>query len=140
VSCFRLSLLTVLTAACVAGCSNAPTHLSKPTETVVWPELQALQSPDIAMGIFRSMQMNDYKTMRASLSDPKVEELVKKLDESKIPSPFASKAREDAKAKVVSEYKLLITTAKGVGSNPDLKRSGEEVLKAMAKLTDPALK
>lgn len=136
----RFAWFPLLCLVVCAGCSNVSPELSKPTETVTWPELQALQSPDISMGIIRPMQMRDFKTMKTNLADPKIEELVKKFEASTIPSKFASKAREDAKGKVVSEYKMLISAAKGTGSNNDLKSGGESLLQSLAKLQDPNLK
>lgn len=136
----RLLGIAIMSVAFVFGCSNVKPELSKPTETVTWPELQALQNPDVAMGIFRAMQMGDFKTMKASLAKPEVETMIKSLEDSKIPPKFASKAREDAKAKLVTEYRTLVASAKGLGSNQDLKRSGQAVLDAIAKVMDPALK
>lgn len=137
-SCFHL--IGLFSAAILVGCSNVPAELSKPPEVVTWPALQALQAPEVNMGIVRSAQMNDLKSLKSNAADPKLEELVKKFEAEPIPSKFASKARDEAKAKVVEGYKYLISTAKGMGSGSDLKKTVEELQVNVGKLTDPALK
>ncbi len=122
------------------GCSNVSPELSKPTEVVTWPALQALQSPEINMGIIRSAQMNDLKGLKAHASDPKLDELVKKLEDEPIPSKFASKAREDVKKQLVGEYRALISGAKGMASGPDMKRTVQSITESLTKIVDPALK
>lgn len=136
----RLFTLGLLSASMFIGCSNVSSELSKPTEVVTWPALQALQSPDIHMGIIRSAQMNDMKGLKAHASDPKLDELVKKLEDEPIPSKFASKAREDAKKQLVGEYRALISGAKGMASGPDMKRTVQSITESLTKITDPALK
>jgi hypothetical protein len=135
-----LVLIGVLSFLMISGCSNVKPELSKPPEVVTWPALQALQSPDINMGIVRSAQMKDFKSLKANLADAKLEEAVKKFEDEPIPSKFASPAREEAKKNVVKEYKYLISSSKGMASNNDLKSGVDALQQSIAKLTDPSLK
>ncbi len=137
-----LRYATSLLLCCVAliGCSNGTADLSKKSEVVTWPALQALRSPEVGMGIFRSAQMGDQATLKATLNDPKIEELVKKFEEEAIPRQFASKARDEAKAQVVSEYKLLISSGKSGAAFEELKKIADSLTQNLNKLTDPALK
>lgn len=132
-----IGLLSILV---VNGCSNVNPELSKPPEVVTWSSLQTLQSPEINMGIVRSAQMKDFKSLKASLADPKLEEAVKKFEEEAIPPKFANPAREEVKKTVVKDYKYLISSAKGMASNQDLKTGVDTLQQSMAKLTDPSLK
>lgn len=136
----RLLTVGLLSASMFIGCNNVSPELSKPTEVVTWPALQALQAPEINMGIIRSAQMNDLKGLKTVATDPKLDELVKKLEDEPIPSKFASKAREDAKKQLVGEYRALISGAKGTASGPDLKQTVESITQSLTKITDPALK
>ena len=124
----------------LVGCNNGPAELSKKNEVVSWSSLEDLRKPEIGMGIFRSAQMGDEETLKKTLADPKVEEFVKAFESDPIPKKYASKAREDAKAAVVTEFKLLLSTAKMGASFDDLKRSADALLQNIGKLTDPALK
>jgi hypothetical protein len=136
----RYAAFMFLCAAALIGCNNGTAELSKKSEVVTWPTLQALRSPEVGMGIFRSAQMGDQATLKATLNDPKIEELVKKFEEEAIPRQFASKARDEAKAQVVTEYKLLISSGKSGASFEELKRIADSLTQHLNKLTDPALK
>jgi hypothetical protein len=136
----RFAIFGFLCAASAVGCSNVPAELTKKTEVVTWPALQALRSPEIGMGIFRSAQMGDQATLKTTLNDPKVEDLVKKFEEEPIPKQFATKAREDMKSQIVTEYKLLISGGKSGAPFADLKKTAESLTQKLDKLSDPALK
>lgn len=133
-SCVVISLLLL-------GCSNPQLkELSKPTQEVTWPELKALQSPEVNMGIIMNAQRGDFAGVKKTASDPKFAELVQAFEESEIPSEFASPAREKAKTRVVSDYKTLVNSAKGVGSPQDIKAAVKSLQEGMSELTSADLK
>ena len=136
------SLSVVLLMVCVLslGCANDTSHLSKPTETVTWPALNAMNDPAISMGLIMPSQMGDFKTCRKNAADPKLAELVSALDTEVIPEKYASPARDAAKRKVVLAYRSLMLNAKSNGSEQDLKQALADVKSGMAALADPNLK
>lgn len=136
----RHAVFGLMCAACLTGCGGVPSEMTKKNEVVTWPALEALRAPEFGMGIIRSTQTGDYATLKTTLSDPKTEEVVKKFEDEPIPKQFASKAREEAKADVVKEYKLLISGGKSGAPMPELKKSVDAITQGLAKLSDPALK
>jgi hypothetical protein len=138
---FRLRhVVSGLLCACLIGCGGAPKELTTPTKVVTWPAMAELKSPEVGMGVFRSIQMGDTATLQATLNDNKIEEAVKKFEQEPIPKQFASKAREDLKAEVVKDYKALISGGKSGASFDDLKKTATSIQQNLEKLADPKLK
>ena len=131
--CLGLVLLAV------SGCNNPAAELSKKVTVVAWPELTALHNPEISMPLFRGAAMNDAATVKKTASDPKLVELVTAFENSKIPSEFASPARETAKAKAVEGYKKLIASSKS-GGIAELRSHVQDIQKALGELQDANLK
>lgn len=135
-----LGLLLLSSGMLLVGCGPDTSHLSKPTATVTWPALKALNSQEVMMGIMMPAQMGDFKTVRKNVADPKIEQLVSAFESEAIPKEFASSARDAAKAKVVTSFKGLIGAVKGNGSDQTLKGNVADLKAALAAVIDPELK
>lgn len=137
----RDASICLIAAFLVIGCSNQQVKdLSKPTKTVTWKELQALQAPEVNMGLVMSAQRGDAAGIKKAATDPKLSELVDEFEKAPIPSQFASPAREKAKTKVVTGYKSLIVSAKGSGSPKELKDTVMSIQEGISEMTSPDLK
>ena len=135
-----LSVTLLMVLALSLGCAADNSHLAKPTETVTWPALKALNDPSVSMGLVMPAQMGDFKTCRKNAADSKLADLVSAFEAEAIPEKFKSTAREAAKQKIVTAYKAIMLNAKSNGSDKDLKLSLEDVKSGMASVIDPNLK
>ncbi len=122
------------------GCGDNTSNLSKPTATVTWPALKALNDPSVSMGLIMPSQMGDFKTCRKNAADQKLADLVSAFEAEAIPAQYASPARDAAKQKIVTAYKAIMLNAKTNGSDKDLKLSLADVQAGFASLIDPDLK
>jgi hypothetical protein len=133
---------SLLSLVMICGCSsNQQTKaLSKPTKPATWPELAALQTPEVGMPILLNAQRGDTAGLKKAATDEKFKGLVDQLVASKIPSEFASPARAAAKTKLEEAYKKLIELASGSGSPKDLKDAALAVQSAIGDVANPDLK
>lgn len=136
-----------LTCVCMAmlgltvGCSNPDiAKINKPTKSVTWPELAALRSPDVNMGILLNAQTNNIAGVKKAATDPSFQELVDEFNSSSIPKEFDSPERQKAKEKVSKDYNSLIGLCKSMGSDKDIKAQALSISESVSKLTDPDLK
>lgn len=139
VSCVPPAILALLSLFVIAGCGGPPRELTQKSKVITWPALQALQDPAIAQGIFLTAQMGDLAACKKNAAAPQLQELVDKFEAEAIPASITSPAREAAKKEVVTNYKLVISAAKGVASAKELKDNVALLSKSLGKLTDPNL-
>ena len=134
------SIVLLMVVVLSVGCGPDTSHLSKPTATVTWPSLKALNDPSVSMTVMMPAQMGDLKTCRKNAADQKIADLVSAFEAEAIPPEFASPARDAAKQKVVTAYKSVIENAKTNGSDKDLKQALDDVKSGFGTLTNPDLK
>lgn len=129
--------VSLLSLSLVIGCSgNSQTAaLSKSTKPVTWPELAAIQAPDIGMGVFLNAQRGDMAGLKKAATDEKFKGLVEKLAASKLPKEFDNPTRAAAKTKMDEAYKKLIELASGSGSAKDLKEAALAAQAATGEVT-----
>jgi hypothetical protein len=130
----------VFSSALCLGCGGPSPELTKPVEAVTWPALEAIQSPDVSMGIHRAAETGDVAGFKSAGGNPQLKELVDKFEAEPIPQKFASPAREEAKKAMVDAYRAVIEKAAGSPSPSEMKSLKEALSDASVKLTDPNLK